>query len=159
MNILKKKICVFLFFILLLNGCGYKLGGLETIGENSSKTALLEVHSSKFIIQKFKSAGFTIDSDNFEYLIKVEGPFRKKDTSSVTSDADDREFTLTSTAVVSIYNKLGEAIIERKILFKSKDYSFSSSNINSSSSEEEIIFSDIEQILIIEIINILRSVI
>ena len=120
MNILKKKIGVSLFFILLLNGCGYKLGGLETIGENSSKTALLEVHSSKFIIQKFKSAGFTIDSDNFEYLIKVEGPFRKKETSSVTSDADDREFTLTSTAVVSIYNKLGEAIIERKIFFKSK---------------------------------------
>ena len=159
MNTVKKKILVFLIFVFLLNGCGYKLGGLESIGENSSKTAVLDVHSSKFIIQKFKGAGFVIDSDNFEYLIKVEGPFRKKETSSITNDADDREFTLTSTTIVSIYNKSGEAIIERKILSKSKDYSFSSSNINSSSSEEKIIFSDIEQILINEIINILRSVI
>ena len=159
MNTFKKKICVFLIFTFLLSGCGYKLGGLEVIGENSSKTAVLEVHSSKFIIQKFKSAGFTIDSDNFEYLIKVEGPFRKKETSSVTSDADDREFTLTSTTIVSIYNKSGEAIIESKKFSKSRDYSFSSANINSSSSEEKIIFSDIEQILAIEIMNILRSVI
>ena len=159
MKTLKKKICVFLFFIFLLNGCSYKLGGLETIGEHSSKTAVLEVQSSKDIIKKFKRAGFTIDSDNFEYLIKVEGPDRKKETSSVTNNADDREFTLTSTATISIYNKTGEAIVERKILSKSKDYSFSSSNINSSSSEEKILFSDIEQILIIEIINILRSVI
>ena len=159
MNTLKKKICVFLIFIFFLNGCGYKIGGLETIGEDSSKTAVIDVNSSKFIIQKFKSAGFAIDSDNFEYRIKVEGPFRKKETSSVTSDADDREFTLTSTAIVSIYNKSGEAVIERKTLSKSRDYSFSSSNINSSSSEEKIIFSDIEQILVIEIMNILRSVI
>ena len=159
MKTLKKKICVFLIFIFLQNGCGYKLGGLEVIGENSSKTAVLDIHSSKFIIQKFKSAGFTINPDNFEYLVKVEGPFRNKETSSVTSDADDREFTLTSTAIVSIYNKSGEAIIKRKTLSKSRDYSFSSSNINSSSSEEKIIFSDIEQILLIEIINILRSVI
>ena len=159
MNTLKKKICVFLIFIFFLNGCGYKIGGLETIGEDSSKTAVIDINSSKFIIQKFKSAGFAIDSDNFEYRIKVEGPFRKKETSSVTSDADDREFTLTSTAIVSIYNKSGEAVIERKTLSKSRDYSFSSSNINSSSSEEKIIFSDIEQILVIEIMNILRSVI
>ena len=159
MNTLKKKICVFLIFIFFLNGCGYKIGGLETIGEDSSKTAVIDVNSSKFIIQKFKSAGFAIDSDNFEYRIKVEGPFRKKETSSVTSDADDREFTLTSTAIVTIYNKSGEAVIERKTLSKSRDYSFSSSNINSSSSEEKIIFSDIEQILVIEIMNILRSVI
>ena len=159
MNTLKKKICVFLIFTFFLNGCGYKIGGLETIGEDSSKTAVIDVNSSKFIIQEFKSAGFVIDSDNFEYRIKVEGPFRKKETSSVTSDADDREFTLTSTAIVSIYNKSGEAVIERKTLSKSRDYSFSSSNINSSSSEEKIIFSDIEQILVIEIMNILRSVI
>tara|TARA_B100001093_G_scaffold442283_1_gene443902 strand:+ start:591 stop:1070 length:480 start_codon:yes stop_codon:yes gene_type:complete len=159
MNTFKKKICVFLIFTFLLSGCGYKLGGLEVIGENSSKTAVLEVHSSKFIIQKFKSAGFTIDSDNFEYLIKVEGPFRKKETSSVTSDADDREFTLTSTTIVSIYNKSGEAIIESKKFSKSRDYSFSSANINSSSSEEKIIFLDIEQILLIEVVNILRSII
>ena len=159
MNTLKKKIYVFLIFTFFLNGCGYKIGGLETIGEDSSKTAVIDVNSSKFIIQKFKSAGFVIDSDNFEYRIKVEGPFRKKETSSVTSDADDREFTLTSTAIVSIYNKSGEAVIERKTLSKSRDYSFSSSNINSSSCEEKIIFSDIEQILVIEIMNILRSVI
>ena len=159
MNNLKKKIYVFLIFIFLLNGCGYKLGGLETIGEESSKTAIINMHSSKFITQKFKNAGFTIDSDNFEYLVKVAGPFRKKVTSSVTSDANDREFTLTSTTIVSIYNKSGKAIIERKTLSKSRDYSFSSSNINSSSSEEKIIFSDIEQILVIEIMNILRSVI
>ena len=159
MNTLKKKICVFLIFTFFLNGCGYKIGGLETIGEHSSKTAVIDVNSSKFIIQKFKSAGFTIDSDNFKYRIKVEGPFRKKETSSVTSDADDREFTLTSTAIVTIYNKSGEAVIERKTLSKSRDYSFSSSNINSSSSEEKIIFSDIEQILVIEIMNILRGVI
>ena len=82
-------------------------------------------------IQNFQNAGFSVDSDNFEYLVKVEGPLRKKDTSSVTNDAYDREFTLTSTMIVSIYNKSGEAIFERKIFSKSRDYSFSSSNIYS----------------------------
>tara|TARA_B100001769_G_C22046539_1_gene562510 strand:- start:52 stop:531 length:480 start_codon:yes stop_codon:yes gene_type:complete len=159
MNLLKKRIFPILIFAILLNGCGYKLGGLEVIGNNSSKTAILKVLSSKELIRKFKNSGFIINEENFEYLVQVEGPFRKKETSSVTSSADDREFTLIVSMIISVYNNSGEAIIERKEISKSKDYDFSSSSINSSESEEAIIYSDIEKILQVEIINILRSLI
>ena len=116
MKILRKKYHVILTLSLLLGGCGYKLGDLEVIGENSSKTASLNVISSKKIIQKFKNSGFKVNQDKFEYLVKVEGPFNNKATSSVTSSAEDKEFTLTATLIISIYNKAGEQIIERKIL-------------------------------------------
>ena len=159
MNLLKKRTCVALIFVILLNGCGYKLGGLEVIGENSSKTAVLKVISSKEFTRKLKNSGFIIKEENFEYLIQTEGPFRKKVTSSVSSSADDREFTLTVSMIVSIFNNSGETIIERKEISKSKDYDFSSSSINSSESEEAIIYSDIEKILQVEIINIIRSII
>ena len=159
MNLLKKRACVALIFVILLNGCGYKLGGLEVIGENSSKTAVLKVISSKEFTRKLKNSGFIIKEENFEYLIQTEGPFRKKETSSVSSSADDREFTLTVSMIVSIFNNSGETIIERKEISKSKDYVFSSSSINSSESEEAIIYSDIEKILQVEIINIIRSII
>tara|TARA_S200000501_G_scaffold91495_1_gene84856 strand:+ start:13243 stop:13722 length:480 start_codon:yes stop_codon:yes gene_type:complete len=158
MNLLKKRACVALIFVILLNGCGYKLGGLEVIGENSSKTAVLKVISSKEFTRKLKNSGFIIKEENFEYLIQTEGPFRKKETSSVSSSADDREFTLTVSMIVSIFNNSGETIIERKEISKSKDYDFSSSSINSSESEEAIIYSDIEKILQVEIINIIRSI-
>lgn len=158
MNLLKKRACVALIFVILLNGCGYKLGGLEVIGENSSKTAVLKVISSKEFTRKLKNSGFIIKEENFEYLIQTEGPFRKKETSSVSSSADDREFTLTVSMIVSIFNNSGETIIERKEISKSKDYVFSSSSINSSESEEAIIYSDIEKILQVEIINIIRSI-
>ena len=159
MNLLKKRTCTALIFVTLLNGCGYKLGGLEIIGENSSKIAVLKVISSKEFMRKLKNSGFTIKEENFEYLIKTEGPFRKKETSSVSNSADDREFTLTVSMIVSIFNNSGETIIERKEISKSKDYDFSSSSINSSESEEAIIYSDIEKILQVEIINIIRSII
>ena len=70
MKILRKKYHVILTLSLLLGGCGYKLGGLEVIGENSSKTASLNVRSSKKIIQKFKNSGFKVNQDKFEYLVK-----------------------------------------------------------------------------------------
>lgn len=159
MKILRKKYHVILTLSLLLGGCGYKLGDLEVIGENSSKTASLNVISSKKIIQKFKNSGFKVNQDKFEYLVKVEGPFNNKATSSVTSSAEDKEFTLTATLIISIYNKAGEQIIERKILSKSREYDFSSSNINSSENEERIIFEDLEKTLYVEMLNILRSLI
>ena len=123
MNLVKKRTCVALIFVILLNGCGYKLGGLEVIGENSSKTAVLKVISSKEFTRKLKNSGFIIKEENFEYLIQTEGPFRKKETSSVSSSADDREFTLTVSMIVSIFNNSGETIIERKEISKSKDKS------------------------------------
>ncbi len=159
MNLLKKRTCAVLLFVILLNGCGYKLGGLEVIGENPSKTAALKVISSKEFTRKLKNSGFTIEEENFEYLIQTEGPFRKKETSSVSRSADDKEFTLTVSMTISIFNSSGEPIIERKEISKSKDYDFSSSSINSSESEEAIIYSDIEKILQVEIINIIRSII
>tara|TARA_B100000989_G_scaffold166308_1_gene124371 strand:+ start:25 stop:504 length:480 start_codon:yes stop_codon:yes gene_type:complete len=159
MNLLKKRTYTALIFVILLNGCGYKLGGLEVIGENSSKTAVLKVISSKEFTRKLKNSGFIIKEENFEYLIQTEGPFRKKVTSSVSSSADEREFTLTVSMIISIFNNSGETIIERKEISKSKDYDFSSSSINSSESEEAIIYSDIEKILQVEIINIIRSII
>lgn len=157
MKILKKNYYIIFILSMFLSGCGYKLGGLEVIGENSSKTATIKIISTKKIIQKFKNSGFEINQDKFEYLIKVEGPFNNKETSSVTSSANDKEFTLTATVIISIYNAAGEQIIDRKKLSKSRDYDFSSLNINSSESEEKIIFEDLEKVLYVEIINILRS--
>ena len=159
MKILRKKYHLILMLSLLLGGCGYKLGGLEVIGENSSKTTSLNVISSKKIIQKFKKSGFKVNQDKFEYLVKVEGPFNNKETSSVTSSAEDKELTLTATIIISIHNTAGEQIIERKILSKSREYNFSSSSINSSESEERIIFEDLEKALYLDMLNIIRSLI
>ena len=37
--VMKKKFSISLIiFILIIQGCGYKLGGLEVVGENSNKT-------------------------------------------------------------------------------------------------------------------------
>lgn len=160
MKLLKRitTMCL-LFSIALLQGCGYKLGGLESIGDNSSKTASIKLISPKSLKQKFVNAGFKLDENKFEFLVEVEGPFQKKETSSITSSATEREFTLTVTMIVSVTNDAGKVLIDRKYLSKSRDHTFSSSTINSSESEENIINGEINKSLEVDIINILRSVI
>ena len=145
--------------MLLANGCGYKLGGLEVVGENSDKVTSIKIQASSSLTQTFINAGFLVDNDSYEYFLKVEGPYYEKETSSVTSDATENEFSLTVTMILTISAKNGDALLDRKIISKSKDLKFSSSSINSSASEEKIIYSDIEKYLELEIINIIRGVI
>ncbi|MAZ79964.1 MAG: hypothetical protein CMD72_04385 [Gammaproteobacteria bacterium] len=149
----------FLIIMLLtnINGCGYKLGGLEVVGENSDKVTSIKIQASNSLTQLFINSGFLIENEIYEYFIKVEGPYFKKQTSSVTSDATENEFTITGTMVVTIFNKNNKEIVSRKNISISKDHKFSSSNINSSSSEENIIKDDIKKYLEVQVINFMRS--
>ena len=159
--VMKKKFSISLIiFVLIIQGCGYKLGGLEVVGENSNKTSILKLIAPKSFIKTLTNSGFIIDDNDYQHFVKIEGPFYKKETSSsVTSDATENEFSLTVTMILTISAKNGDALLDRKIISKSKDLKFSSSSINSSASEEKIIYSDIEKYLELEIINIIRSVI
>ena len=143
--------------MLLANGCGYKLGGLEVVGENSDKVTSIKIQASSSLTQTFINAGFLVDNDSYEYFLKVEGPYYAKETSSVTSDATENEFIITGTIVVTILNKNNEVLVSRKNISISKDHKFLSSNINSSASEENIIKDDIGKYLEIQVINFLRS--
>ena len=143
--------------MLLANGCGYKLGGLEVVGENSSKVSSIKIQASSSLTQSFINAGFLVDNDIYEYFIKVEGPYYKKETSSVTSDATENEFSITGTIVITVLNKKNEVLVSRKNISISKDHKFLSSNINSSTSEENIVKNDIKKYLEIQVINFFRS--
>ena len=59
--------------------------------------------------------------------------------------------------IVSILDAEGKSIVNKKIISKTKDHQFSSSNINSSESEEIIIRSDILKYLEYQVINLVRS--
>jgi outer membrane lipopolysaccharide assembly protein LptE/RlpB len=157
MKYLKINITILFIIMLLANGCGYKLGGLEVVGENSDKVTSIKIQASSSLTQTFINAGFSVDNDSYEYFLKVEGPYYEKETSSVTSDATENEFTITGTIVVTILNKNNEVLVSRKNISISKDHKFSSSNINSSASEENIIKDDIGKYLEIQVINFLRS--
>ena len=83
MKLLKRiKTMSLLLSIALIQGCGYKLGGLDSIGDNSSKTASIKLISPKSLKQKFINAGFKLDENKFEFLVEVEGPFQNKENSS-----------------------------------------------------------------------------
>ena len=157
MKYLKIKIITLLLSLVLTQSCGYKLGGLEVVGENSGKTTTVKIQSSKSLKQSFINSGFLINDKNFEYFVIVEGPTFSKDTVSVTSSATENEFTITGKMKISIYNKNNDAVVENKTISMSKDHKFSSSSINSSESEESIIRDDIKKYLEIQVINILRS--
>ena len=157
MKYLKINITILLIIMSLANGCGYKLGGLEVVGENSDKATSIKIQASSSLTQTFINAGFLVDNNSYEYFLKVEGPYYKKETSSVTSDATENEFIITGTIVVTILNKNNEVLVSRKNISISKDHKFSSSNINSSASEENIIKDDIGKYLEIQVINFLRS--
>jgi len=146
--------------VLLVYGCGYKLGGLEVIGENAGKTASIKIESgSKSIKQTFVNSGFDVNDQDYEYIVKITGPDYIKETTSVTSDAVENEFTIEGVIRVSILDKDNNVIVENKVITFSQDHKFSSSNINSSLSEEEIIRDEIKKFLEVQAINILRSVI
>jgi|TARA_B110000971_G_C19965202_1_gene479898 outer membrane lipopolysaccharide assembly protein LptE/RlpB len=152
------KISFIMFFSLFfIQACGYKLGGLETIGEDSSKTALINTNSSQSLKRSFINSGFTIVSQNYNYQVLVEGPYYKRETVSVTSNATENELLITGTLIVSILDAEGKSIVNKKIISKTKDHQFSSSNINSSESEEIIIRSDILKYLEYQVINLVRS--
>ena len=157
MNYLKINTVILLIIMLLANGCGYKLGGLEVVGENSDKVASIKIQASRSLVQLFINSGFLIENENYEYFIRVEGPYFTKETSSVTSDATENEFTITGRIVVTILNKNNEELVGQKNISISKDHKFSSSNINSSASEENIIRDDIKKYLEIQVINFFRS--
>ena len=156
-NIIK---VLLLLSIFLVGSCGYKLGGLEVIGENAGKTASIKILSgSKSIKQSFINSGFVVNDQDYEYVVKISGPDYIKETTSVTSSAVENEFTIEGVMRVSILDKNNNIIIENKVITFSQDHKFSSSSINSSLSEEEIIRDDIKKFLEVQVINILRSII
>ena len=153
-----EKISFIIFFSLFfIQACGYKLGGLEVIGEDPSKTALISISSSQSLKQSFINSGFTIVSQNYNYQILVEGPYYKKETASVTTNATENELLITGTLIVSVLDAEGKNIVDKKIISTTKDHKFSSSNINSSESEEIIIRGDILKYLEFQVVNLVRS--
>ena len=151
------KIFSFYIFFIFLTSCGYKLGGLETIGENQGKVAIIKIFSSQNFKQSFINAGFKINNNEYMYSISIEGPNYTKETTSVTSNATENEFTITGTILISLENKDGLVLFKNKIFSLSKDHKFSSSSINSSESEENTIKNDIKKYLEIQAINFVRS--
>jgi len=145
-----------IFFIFLVS-CGYKLGGLETVGENQGKVAVIKIFSSQNFKQSFINAGFKINNNEFMYSISIDGPNYTKEITSVTSNATENEFTITGTILISLENKDGLVLFKNKIFSLSKDHKFSSSSINSSESEENTIKNDIKKYLEIQAINFVRS--
>ena len=148
---------ILIFFILSLSGCGYKIGGLEVIGENSEKTANIKIISNVVFYQSFINSGFKINNDIYDYVVIIEGPYFDKSTASVTNNATENEFTLTVSVIISLLNKENEIIVNKKLINLSKDHKFSSSNINSSEKEEEMIQDDIIKFLKIQIINTIKT--
>ena len=148
---------ILLFFILSVSGCGYKIGGLEVIGENSKKTATIKIISNEVFYQSFINSGFKINNDIYDYVVMIKGPYFDKSTASVTSNATENEFTLTGSVIISLLNKENEIIVNKKIINLSKDHKFSSSNINSSEKEEEMIQDEIIKSLKIQIINTIKN--
>ena len=138
-------------------GCGYKLGDLEVIGNDSTKTTSISIKSSRSQIQSFINSGFIIDNTNFTHIVIIDGPSFEKTNSICNKQCHRNEFTIIGTIIVSLYNKEREVIIDQKTISISKDLKFSSSNINSSASEEEFIKSDIRKYLEIQAINIIRG--
>ena len=125
MNYLKLKLVSAVFFIgILFQGCGYKLGDLEVISGDTSKTASISIKSSRSQIQSFINSGFTIDNDNFSYIVIIDGPNFEKQTASVTSSATENEFTITGTITISLYSKDKEVIIDKKVISISKTINF-----------------------------------
>ncbi len=158
MKILKHIHIIFIFIsTLFINSCGYKLGDLEVIGENSSKTASINIKSSDALKQVFKNSGFTISQSTFDYLVITEGPFYKKEITSVTSNAVANEYTVTGSIILSLLDKNENKIIDRKIITFSKDHKFSSSEVNSSSREEDLIKDDIRKNLQFQVLNQVRN--
>ena len=151
------KIFGIYILLLFLASCGYKLGGLETIGENQGKVAVVKINSSQNFKQVFINAGFKIDNNDFNYIISIEGPNFSKETTSVTSNATENEFTITGTILISLENKKGKILYKNKNFSLSKDHKFSSSSINSSESEENMIKNDIKKYLEIQAINFVRG--
>ena len=150
---------IVLFSLFLIQGCGYKLGGLEVTGEGPSKTALISINSSQSLRQSFVNSGFTVVSQNYNYQILIQGPYYKRETASVTSNATENEFLITGTLIVSIIDSEGKYIVDKKSVSKTKDHKFLSSNINSSESEEVIIRGDILKYLEFQVINLVKSTI
>ena len=148
-----------LFSLFLTQGCGYKLGGLEVTGEGPSKTALISINSSQSLKQSFINSGFTVVSQNYNYQILIEGPYYKRETASVTSNATENELLITGAFIVSITDSEGKYIVEKKRISKTKDHKFLSSNINSSESEEAMIKGDILEYLEFQVINLVKSII
>ena len=59
------RLAFFALPLFALISCGYKLGGLEVIGDNQDKVAEVKILSPNNFKQSFINAGFTISSENF----------------------------------------------------------------------------------------------
>ena len=151
------KLFSYCILFIFLASCGYKLGGLETVGENQGKVAVIKILSNQNFKQSFINAGFKINNNEFMYIISIEGPNYTKETTSVTSNATENEFTITGTILITLEDKDGSTLFRNKIFSLSKDHKFSSSSINSSESEENTIKNDIKKYLEIQAINFVRS--
>ncbi|MEC7885430.1 MAG: hypothetical protein VX544_01395 [Pseudomonadota bacterium] len=154
-----RKIISALALIAFLPGCGYKLGGIETIFENKidNIAIFLEANSLPEFEQILANAGYVISKEDYSFSISILDYKVKKEVISVTSSAKENEFKLTASAILIIKDK-NNAILYNKSVDASKDHKFSSSNINSSVTEEKIIEDDILKALQINILNIIATI-
>ncbi len=154
-----RKIISALALITFLSGCGYKLGGIETIFENKidNIAIFLEANSLPEFEQILANAGYLISKEDYSFSISILDYKVKKEVISVTSSAKENEFKLTASAILIIKDK-NNAILYNKSVDASKDHKFSSSNINSSVTEEKIIEDDILKALQINILNIIATI-
>ena len=154
-----KKIISALTLITFLSGCGYKLGGIETIFEIKigNVTIFLKANSLPGFEQILANAGYLISKEDYNYSISILDYKVKKEVISVTSSAKENEFKLTASAILIIKNQNNETLYNKSV-DSSKDHKFSSSNINSSVTEEQIINDDILKALQINILNIIATI-
>ena len=148
----------FLFLIIIFStSCSYKLGGLETIFENTSSNVF---HIKESSITEFKqfllNADVNVSSDKYNYSIEILNFKREKITISTTSKAKVNEYRIISSARLVIYNKEGNQILSKDVSFF-KDHKFSSSAITSSVNEEKIITEEVDENLKINILSHLLS--
>lgn len=148
-----------LFSILLLQGCGWHLRGIQTLPPELQSLHLQTASDNSAFARSLKRSLKTMNvsladtTADAPYTLSVSNINQSRRTLSTTGNAKVAEYELTSTVSYTIHNREGQQLIEPTQLNVARTYLYNADNAVSSFEEESLLRKEMQRELVQQLIR------
>jgi LPS-assembly lipoprotein len=147
--------------VLLLAACGFHLRGAYTLPFDSIYVNLPEASDLRATLKRSISAGthatVSDDAASAQATLQVVSDTQQKDILSIGSDGRVREFQLVRNFTFRVDDKAGHVLVAPSPIVLRRDVTFSDSAVLSKESEEGLLWRDIQDDLVQQILRRLAA--
>ena len=152
---------VALILLLFVSACGFHLRNAYTVPFKRIYIALPEQSALHALLARSISAGAHVqiseDAESADAVFRLVGDTQYKDILSIGADGRVREFQLVRTFSFAVDDKQGHRLVSPSPITLRRDVTFSDASVLSKEAEEALLWRDIENDLVQQILRRLAT--